>query len=68
MRYVLTRHLEEETGHSVRVMGSIVCSCIMMWTFKRLNQEKEELCAREGINETMQDSYRELADKSPLFR
>jgi hypothetical protein len=48
--------------------GSIVCSCIMMWTYKKLNKEKEELCAREGIHESMKDMYRDLADKSPLFR
>ncbi|KAH9062462.1 MFS general substrate transporter [Lactarius vividus] len=47
---------------------SIVCSCIMMWTYKRLNKEKEEQCAREGINEDMKDVYCELSDKSPLFR
>ncbi|KAF8262426.1 MFS general substrate transporter [Lactarius quietus] len=46
----------------------IVCTCIMMWTYKRLNKEKEELCAREGINESMKDMYRDLADQSPLFR
>ena len=66
-RYVLAR-LEEGTNHSVRALGSIMCSCTMMWTYKRLNKEKEELCAREGINESMRDTYRELADKSPLFR
>jgi MFS family permease len=59
------------TGHGT-VMGclgtGIVCSCIMMWKYKRLNREKEELCAREGINESMKDMYRDLADKSPLFR
>ena len=53
---------------SVHPMGSIVCSCIMMWTYKRLNKEKEEHCAREGIQESMMDMYRDLADKSPLFR
>jgi hypothetical protein len=47
---------------------SIVCSCIMMWTYKRLNKEKEEHCAREGIQESNMDIYRDLADKSPLFR
>ena len=52
----------------IRVMGSIVCTCIMMWTYTRLNKEKEELCAREGINEDMAGMYRDLADKSPLFR
>ena len=39
-----------------------------MWTYKMLNTEKEELCAREGINESMKDTYRDLADESPLFR
>ena len=40
----------------------------MMWTYKRLNKEKEDQCAREGIHEGMKDMYRDLADKSPLFR
>jgi hypothetical protein len=52
----------------IHVMGSIVCASIMMWTYTRLNKEKEELCAREGINESMTEMYRDLADKSPLFR
>ncbi len=39
-----------------------------MWTYRRLNREKEEQCAREGIDESMKDRYRDLADKSPLFR
>jgi len=47
---------------------SIICSCIMMWTYRRLNNEKEEQCAREGIDESMKDNYRDLADESPLFR
>ncbi len=68
MRYVLARHREEEISQSVRVTDSIICSSIMMWTYKRLNKEKEEQCAREGINEGMKDRYRDLADKSPLFR
>ncbi|KAH9062460.1 MFS general substrate transporter [Lactarius vividus] len=58
-------------GHGT-VMGclgtSIVCSCVLMWTYKRLNKEKEELCIREGINESMKGMYRDHADKSPLFR
>ncbi|KAH8994726.1 MFS general substrate transporter [Lactarius hatsudake] len=58
-------------GHGT-VMGclgtSIVCSCVLMWTYKRLNKEKEEQCVREGINESMKGMYRDHADKSPLFR
>ncbi len=40
----------------------------MMWTYRRLNIEKEEQCAREKIDESMNDRYRDLGDKSPLFR
>jgi len=66
-RYVMSHHPEEELReHAVR--GSIVCSCILMWTYMRSNKEKEEQCAREGIDESMKDRYRDLADKSPLFR
>ncbi|KAH8994728.1 MFS general substrate transporter [Lactarius hatsudake] len=54
-------------GHGT-VIGCLGISCIMMWTYKRLNKEKEEQCAREGINEGMKDMYCELADESPLFR
>jgi len=65
MRYVLTHHGEEKLSPS---MDSIVCSCVMMWTYKRLNEEKDEQCAREGIGESKKDMYRDLADKSPLFQ
>jgi hypothetical protein len=47
------------------MMGSIVCSFILMWRYKALNKEKEEQCAREDIDE---DKYRDLGDKNPLFR
>lgn len=68
-RYVLSWEPQgSKLSLSVHFVGSIVCSCVMMWTYKRLNKEKEELCAREGINESMKDMYRDLADKSPLFR
>jgi hypothetical protein len=68
-RYVLSQSSrEQKLSLSVHFVGSIVCSCIMMWIYRRLNKEKEELCAREGIHESMKDMYRDLADKSPLFR
>ena len=67
-RYVHARHLQEEIKHLVQIMGSIICSCAMMWTYRRLNKEKEELCVCEGINESMKERYRDFADKSPLFR
>jgi hypothetical protein len=39
-----------------------------MWKYRGLNEEKEELCAREGIDESMHSKYRDLGDQSPLFR
>jgi hypothetical protein len=39
-----------------------------MWKYRALNEEKEELCIREGIVDSMQERYRELGDESPLFR
>jgi hypothetical protein len=47
------------------MMGSIIFSSVLMWKYKALNKEKEEECAREHIDE---DMYRDLGDKSPLFR
>ena len=39
-----------------------------MWKYRTLNKEKEKLCTREGIVDSMQGRYRELGDESPLFR
>ena len=50
------------------MVGSITCSLILMWKYRALNKEKEELCLREGIDESAQDRYAELGDASPLFR
>ena len=47
---------------------SIVCACVLMYTYRRLNAEKEAYCKREGITADMQDQFRDLGDKSPLFR
>jgi hypothetical protein len=52
----------------IRAMGSIVCTSILMWKYRVLNKEKEELCIREGIVESMGDRYREMGDENPLFR
>ena len=43
-------------------------SCIMMATYKRLNRQKEELCKREGIDQTRRAEFRDIGDASPLFR
>lgn len=47
---------------------SILITSLLMWKYRTLNKEKEELCIREGIEDSMQDRYRELGDESPLFR
>jgi len=58
-------------GHGTMIgcLGmSIICSSVMMWKYRALNKEKEELCLRESIDESMRDRYTELGDASPLFR
>jgi hypothetical protein len=50
------------------MIGSIICSFILMWKYRALNKEKEELCLRENIDESLQNNYKELGDASPLFR
>jgi len=59
------------TGHSI-VIG---CFCltfgltiVAMFTYHRLNKKKEELCRREGINDSQRDEFADLGDESPLFR
>jgi hypothetical protein len=52
----------------IHMVSSVVCTSFLMWKYKALNKKKEELCAREGIVESMEDNYRDLGDKSPLFR
>ncbi|KAH9963863.1 MFS general substrate transporter [Russula dissimulans] len=54
-------------GHGTNI-GWLSLSLILMWKYRALNKEKEELCEREGIDEKMEDEYREVGDKSPLFR
>ncbi|CAE6473600.1 unnamed protein product [Rhizoctonia solani] len=60
-------------GHGV-VIGvlcmSWVASLIAVVVYRRLNTQKDELCAREDIvdNEERRTEYRDLGDASPLFR
>ncbi|KDQ21635.1 hypothetical protein BOTBODRAFT_26067 [Botryobasidium botryosum FD-172 SS1] len=58
-------------GHGVMI-GLLCLSCVGslvgMIVYPRLNKQKEELCAREGITEAMRDRYRDDGDNSPLFR
>lgn len=39
-----------------------------MFVYSRINKQREELCAREGITEDMKDRYRDDGDSSPLYR
>jgi MFS family permease len=58
-------------GHGT-IMGwlslSIILSFFAMWDYNRLNQQKEALCAREGITSDREDEFRDMGDDSPLFR
>lgn len=58
-------------GHGT-IMGwlslSILLSTFAMFDYYRLNKRKEELCKREGIDESRKNEFRHLDDKSPLFR
>jgi len=58
-------------GHGT-MMGwlglSIISSSILMWRYSVINREKEELCAREGIDDSRKDEFRDMGDESPLFR
>jgi len=67
MRYVLADQYNENLD-VIRMNSSILITSLLMWKYRALNKEKEELCIREGIVDSMQDRYRELGDESPLFR
>ncbi|KIJ13101.1 hypothetical protein PAXINDRAFT_100907 [Paxillus involutus ATCC 200175] len=58
-------------GHGT-IMGwltlSILLSCFAMWDYRRINEEKEELCLEGGITEDHSDKFRDMGDGSPLFR
>ncbi|KZV65831.1 MFS general substrate transporter [Peniophora sp. CONT] len=47
---------------------SVICCCILMFTYDRLNKQKEEYCRREGITLDMAPQFVDMGDKSPLFR
>jgi hypothetical protein len=39
-----------------------------MYDFKRANKQRDELCAREGIDQSRAAEFRDEGDRSPLFR
>ncbi|KAF8070071.1 major facilitator superfamily domain-containing protein [Lyophyllum atratum] len=47
---------------------SVVLSLIAMWDYNRLNKQKIALCAREGIDESRRDEFKDMGNESPLFR
>jgi MFS family permease len=58
-------------GHGT-IMGwlglSIVLSLFAMWDYNRLNKKNIAICEREGIDESRRHEFREMGNKSPLFR
>ena len=46
----------------------ITLSFFAMWNYNRLNKQKEALCAAEGITADREHEFRDIGDKSPLFR
>ncbi|TFY66688.1 hypothetical protein EVG20_g4407 [Dentipellis fragilis] len=58
-------------GHGT-MMGwlalTIIATCVLMWRYHVINKQKEELCARDGIDLSRKDEFREMGDASPLFR
>ncbi|KAJ7346992.1 major facilitator superfamily domain-containing protein [Mycena albidolilacea] len=58
-------------GHGT-IMGwlslSIILSCFAMWDYKRINKQRDEYCAREGIDASRRAEFRDLGSESPLFR
>jgi hypothetical protein len=39
-----------------------------MFTYSRLNKQKETKCREEGIDSTQAELFRDMGDASPLFR
>lgn len=69
------RNQDKKTGYKLghRVMISTLCmswaaTCIAIYTFNRLNKEKEERCKRENIDSSRMHEFVNDGDDSPLFR
>ena len=43
-------------------------TCFAIYTFRRLNKEKEEKCKVEGIDQSQKMKFVNDGDDSPLFR
>ncbi|KAJ7130834.1 major facilitator superfamily domain-containing protein [Mycena crocata] len=58
-------------GHGT-IMGwlslSILLSCFAMWDYNRINKQRDEYCAREGIDASRRTEFRDMGSESPLFR
>jgi len=62
-------HFHHGHGTSMGCLAmSIVLTTFAMWNYKRLNKEKDALCARENITEKDHQRYVYMGDDSPLFR
>lgn len=62
-------HYHHGHGTMLGFLGlSVICSCILIYSYDRLNKQKEEYCRREGITADMAPQFANMGDKSPLFR
>ncbi|KAJ3726896.1 major facilitator superfamily domain-containing protein [Lentinula raphanica] len=58
-------------GYSVNIgclAATILLSGFMMWEFRRDNRVKEQQCAGKDINVELKAEWKNLGDRSPLFR
>ncbi|KAG8905346.1 hypothetical protein FRB99_000174, partial [Tulasnella sp. 403] len=60
-----------QTGHAT-VIGSlgmsIIVTLILIWDYNRINKQKVDYCAREGIEAGREKEFQDMGDASPLFR
>lgn len=47
---------------------AFVSSSIAVFVFNKINKERDELCAREGITADRKDEFQAMGNASPLFR
>jgi hypothetical protein len=54
--------------HPLMTFDRIILSFFAMWDYNRINKQKEDLCAKEGITCDRADEFKDMGDDSPLFR
>lgn len=51
-----------------RVALSMLLSAFAIWNYDRINKEKENRCYQCEITKNQRDEFRNMGDRSPLFR